>query len=186
MSTENAKEKMLEEKAAKHSSQYLHKGKILQIRLDTFRKEGKEKTFEIVEHPGAVAILPITSSGSILLVRQWRRAAQEILLEIPAGTLEKREDPSSCAQRELREETGFYAHSLLPYGGFYTVPGFCTEFIHLFIAKELEKKPLPADDDEGIDLITVSLKEALQLIEKQEIKDAKTILALYKYSYEKK
>ncbi len=175
---------MLEEKAAKPSSRYLHKGKILQIRLDTFQKEGKERTFEIVEHPGAVAILPITSKGDIILVRQWRRAAETILLEIPAGTLEKRENPASCAQRELQEETGFYAHSLLPYGGFYTVPGFCTEFIHLFIAKDLEKRPLPADDDEGIDVIVVSLKEALQLIQKEEIKDAKTILALYKYNYE--
>ncbi len=181
----NAESKKREELHARRSVNYLHKGKILTIRQDHLEYEGKKQSFEIIEHPGAVAILPILEK-QILLVSQWRRASGKILLEIPAGTLEPKETPHLCAQRELQEEIGYFAHSLSHFGGFYTAPGFCTEYIHLFLATNLEPKRLEVDEDEGIDVVSISLKEALSLIEENKICDAKTILAIYKYAMGKK
>ncbi len=156
---------------------YLHKGTRINLRQDTLTTG---KTFEIIEHPGAVAILPFLDH-KILLIRQWRRAVEKILYEIPAGTLEENEDLTTCAQRELQEEIGYKAGNLIPFGSFFTAPGFCTEYIHLFLAENLQASRLIPDEDEGIDLAIMSLSDAIQLIEKGEIIDAKTIIALYKY-----
>lgn len=182
--TFHAEEKEKSEKAAKRERKYLRKGRIINLRLDTIRIGDVDRTFEIVEHPGAVAMIPITADGKILLVRQWRRAIEKIILEIPAGTLEKDEEPAVCAQRELQEEIGFYAHKLTHLGGFYTAPGFCSEYIHLYLAENLEKKALEADEDEGIDVVAMTLQEALHKVKTNEINDAKTILALCRYQLE--
>jgi ADP-ribose pyrophosphatase len=182
MTSKAAKQEALEKENLQESKQ-VYKGKLLNLRLDTFKLGAKTKTAEIVEHPGAVAILPVDSHNRIHLVQQWRRAAKEIVLEIPAGTLNKKEDPLEAAQRELREETGFSSDKLTPIGGFFSAPGFCDEFIHLFIAEHLKQNPLPPDEGEEIDLITLSLEEVLRLIERGKIRDAKTIAAILRYNY---
>ena len=168
-------------------SHFVHKGKVISLRLDTYETDNKTKVYEIVHHPGAVVLIPINSKGHILLVRQWRYAARQYILELPAGTLDiAGEEPLSCAQRELREETGFRAEKLTSLKGFYTTPGFCDEYLHLFLAEDLILDPLPQDDDEDIELITMDLGSALRAIEKGEILDAKSIVGILRYALWKK
>ncbi len=162
-------------------SRLAYEGKIINLRLDTYQFDEEPKVAEIIEHSGAAAIIPIDSSGKIILARQWRRAAEEILLELPAGMLEKGEEPLACAKRELQEETGFGSDHITPLGGFYTAPGFCTEYIYLFVAQELYPAPLQADDDEVIELQLFSLDQIDELIEKNQITDAKTIAGIFRY-----
>ncbi|MBI2743311.1 MAG: NUDIX hydrolase [Chlamydiales bacterium] len=169
------------EKSTKVESRIVHKGHTLDIRVDTFILKGKQRQWDVILHPGAVAILPINSDGELLLIKQWRRAAERILIELPAGTLDAGEPPDVCAQRELQEETGYRAQELIGLGGFFTAPGFCTEYIHFFIARELTPSYLEADDDEGIDLLPVSLKLALEMIDSGTICDAKTIAGIMRY-----
>ncbi len=139
------------------------------------------KNFDLVLHPGAVALIPINSNGKLLLVKQWRRAAQKILVELPAGTLEKDEDPLFCADRELREETGMRAKTITLLTGFYSAPGILSEYLYLYLAQELTPDPLIGDDTEDIDQLTVSIDEAAQMIQSGEIIDAKTILGILWY-----
>ncbi len=133
---------------------------------------------EIVVHPGAVAILPIDKDGRILFVKQFRKAVEEELLEIPAGKIEPGEDPEKCALRELEEETGFLASQLLFMNKIYTSPGFSNEVIYIYLAKDLITGKRNLDDDEFIDLYKLDLAEALNLIKLGKIKDAKTITAI--------
>ena len=160
---------------------WIYQGRLVQLQLETYQLENKTKVAEIIHHAGAVVILPIDEKGRILFVKQWRRAAKEILMELPAGTLEANELPHVCAERELREETGFGAKTLTALGGFFSAPGFCTEYLHFFVAENLHSSPLPLDDDEGIDLIPTSLEHAIQMIENNQIRDAKTIAGLFRY-----
>jgi len=148
---------------------------------DVEYEDKSQKTFDIVAHGGAVVITPIDKAGNLILVRQFRRAANQILIELPAGTLEANEDPLSCAKRELQEEIGYKANEMLPMGGFFPSPGFCTEYLYLYIAKNLTESQLIGDDTDEIDTLTVSLKDCFSLIEKGEIIDAKTIIGIYRY-----
>ncbi len=160
----------------------IYNGPLLSVYKQTIElANGKKIVSDLVKHPGAVAIIPINADGKILLIKQWRRAAKTILLEIPAGKLEKNENPLDCADRELREETGFKAKSLISLGGIYTAPGFCDEYIHLFLAKDLVEDPLWAEDSDHIDVIPVSLEETKHLALKGELIDSKTLSALYLY-----
>jgi ADP-ribose pyrophosphatase len=165
------------ERNAPIKREVIYQGRTITLRCDTW----KEHTWDIVLHPGAVVIIPITSEGKILMVKQWRRAVGKILIELPAGTLEEGEPVAVCAQRELQEETGYKSNELISLGGFYSAPGFCSEYLHLFLALELEAEPLEPDSDEAIDVISVTLSEAWDLIKNQHICDAKTIagVALY-------
>jgi len=169
-----------QEKEGLVDSRLVYSGRI-DVRLDTYQLAEKTKTFELVLHPGAVVILPIDSAGRLLLIQQWRRAVQEIMTELPAGTLEENEPPAACAKRELQEETGFATKKLTPLGGFFSAPGFCNEFLHLFVAEELYPSPLPPDDDERIDLLPTPLDQALRMVEEGKIRDAKSIAGLFKY-----
>lgn len=169
------------EKESKVKTEWLYRGKVISLKLETYEVEGQERTFEIVKHQGAVVILPVTADGRILLIQQWRRAAGEILLELPAGGLEETEEPIACARRELREETGYDAKTITPFGGFFSAPGFTDEYLHLFLAKDLYLNPLPADIGELIDLVPVTFEEAKRLILKNQIRDAKTIAAILRY-----
>ncbi|HSX12055.1 MAG TPA: NUDIX hydrolase [Rhabdochlamydiaceae bacterium] len=171
------------EKKAKTQSEFVYKGKILSLRRDHFQlQEGAPQQYDIVVHPGAVAVIPVTDQGNLLLIKQWRRAAQKILIEIPAGILEKNEDPLECAKRELQEETGYKAELFISLGGFFTTPGYCTEYIYLYIAKQLSPSYLPPDDHEWIDPFEVSLESALEMVYEHEIEDVKTIAAILQYS----
>lgn len=174
-----AEEKKSHEKLLE--SHLAYQGKVVKLRLDTYESQDKTKLFELVEHPGAVVLLPIDPKGRILMIRQWRRAVEEILLELPAGTLEENEDPLFCAQRELQEETGFKAGKLTNLTSFYSAPGFCNEKLHLFLAEDLLPSNLPQDEDEGIDLAPMQLSEAIELIEKGLCRDAKTIASILLY-----
>ena len=140
----------------------------------------KERSYvrEVVEHGEVVAMVALDSEGRVLLVLQERVPAGKELLEIPAGGIDPGEGPREAAERELREETGFRPRRLESLGGFFTSPGFCTEYVHLFLATELEQSALPADADEGIQLVALPLAEALSLIDDGRICDAKSIAGL--------
>lgn len=169
------------EKKSLVETKWVYKGRIVNLKLETYQLEGRTKVAEIIHHSGAIVIIPIDEEGRILLVQQWRRAVREITIELPAGTLEQNEDPLDCAKRELQEETGFAAKKITPLGGFYTAPGFCDEYLHLFLAEHLHHSPLEPDDDEMIDVLPVTVKEAKHMIEHNQIRDAKTIAGILRY-----
>jgi ADP-ribose pyrophosphatase len=163
----------------KQSSQRIYQGKVVTFDiLDVTLPDGKPAKRELIIHPGAVAIVPLDADENVYLVRQFRIAANQDLLEIPAGTLEPNEDPAACAERELQEEAGVKPASLQSLGGLFVAPGYTTEYIHLFLAQDLTPSELPKDDDEFIDVIKMPFTEALALIEQDAIRDGKTIAGL--------
>ncbi len=160
-------------------SQTIYSGKILRLRRDTVKiRDGKVAIREIVEHGGAVGIVAFTDRGKIILVKQFRKATNKLLLEIPAGTLERGEDPVQCASRELEEETGYVALEIKPILSFYLAPGYSTEIMHIFCASNLRKTRQRLEEDEEVELIEVELDEAISMVRRNEIEDAKTISSL--------
>ena len=160
-------------------SERIYEGRIINLRVDIVElSTGKQTKREIVEHDGCVAIVPLDAEDNVLLVRQYRKAAEKSMLEIPAGGIESVEDPLECARRELAEETGFAAKQWEKLNYFYTSPGFCTELMHMFVASELTPNKLIADSDENIELVRVPLTDIAGLIESGEICDAKSIAGL--------
>ena len=154
-------------------------GSIMTVTVDTLRhRDGSEARFEVVEHPDAVTVVPVDESGNVVMVRQYRHAPRRVLLELPAGKIERGEEPAAAAQRELREETGLAAGELRPLGGFYAAPGFLTEYLHLFLARDLRPSPLQPDPFEIVEVVRVSAAEARAMVENGEIRDAKTIAGL--------
>ena len=161
------------------STKYIFKGKILGLRIDTVLVQGKIQTSrEIISHNDAVVVVPIDTDNNVILVRQYRHAVQQILLEAPAGIIEEGETPEDCAIRELQEEIGFLPGQLRPLFGFWPSPGFCTEFIYSYIAKDLVPSKLEADVDENIEVHKIPLHRVQNLIRAGEIQDSKTIAAL--------
>ncbi len=154
-------------------------GRLIRVRVDEVEgDDGRRSTREIVEHPGAVAVLP-WDGRQLTLVRQWRHAAGRDLLELPAGTIDPGESPIQTAQRELSEETGLVAESWEIGPEFFTAPGFCTEHLTLFLATDLRAAP-PAEhpDDESIVVIRLRLVEALAAVGAGTIADAKSIIGI--------
>jgi ADP-ribose pyrophosphatase len=169
----------LEEKTLK--SEEIFSGKVISLHLqDVELPNGKRSKREIIKHPGAVAILAITDEKKIVMVEQYRKALERTIVEIPAGKLEKGEEPALCARRELEEETGYECANLELLTSFYTSPGFADEIVHVFLAKGLTKKENSAalDEDEFVNLEEITLEESLQYIKEQKIYDAKTIFAI--------
>jgi ADP-ribose pyrophosphatase len=161
------------------SSEQIYDGKIVHLYVDTVKlPNGKSAKREIIRHVGAVALVPIDKDGNVILVRQFRHAAGKILLEIPAGTLNKGEDPDLCAARELQEETGYKPGRLQRIGGIYTAPGYTSEFIYLYLATDLIESTLNKDEDEFIETERMPLKNALKLIKSGEIADGKSVSGL--------
>lgn len=161
------------------SSRPVFDGRIIKVRVDTVRlPDGRQALREVVDHRPAVVLVPVDEAGNVLLVRQFRYAVGGELLEAPAGVVEDQETPEECAQRELREETGYRAGSIRRLGGFWTGPGFCNEFIHAFLATGLTPGSLAADPDENITVERVPLATVRELIHDGSIQDAKTIAAL--------
>ena len=144
-------------------------------------RSGQKVERHVVLHPGAVAILPILSDGRIVLVRQYRVAVDESLIELPAGTIEPGEEPSATARRELMEETGYRAGTLIPVIKFFASPGFVREEMRLYKATGLIPGPTAMDDDEKIETLLVDMPQAMKMIQSGEIKDAKTIIGLLWY-----
>ena len=161
------------------ASERIYEGRLINLRVDQIRTAaGVESVREIVEHPGAIALIALDEAGRVLLVKQYRHAVRAVTLEIPAGTLEPGEEPLAAAQRELREETGYRAGQLDRLGGIYTAPGFSTEYIHFYLATQLTPDRLAMDDDEVIDLIRLPLSEAVDLIRAAQIDDGKSVSGL--------
>ncbi|MBF8299391.1 MAG: nudF-B [Dehalococcoidia bacterium] len=162
------------------STQRMYEGRVINLRVDTLDVgNGKTVKREIVEHPGAIVIAALDHQGRVLMVRQYRHAVARKLLELPAGTIESGEDPAATAARELQEETGFQATEMQRLGGFFSAPGFCTEFLHVFIARGLRPSRLQGDEDEEIEVVAMELNEVKRLIVTGEIVDAKTVAGLY-------
>jgi ADP-ribose pyrophosphatase len=151
------------------------------VAKDLVLPNGRQTTFTIVEHPGAVAIVPVHANGDVVLLRQFRPSIGAELYEIPAGTMEKGEAPLATAKREIIEETGFKARQWSKIGEFFTAPGFCTELMHLYLARGLSPATAPGDDDEIIKPIRMSIDAALKMIRTKKIRDAKTIAGLLIY-----
>jgi len=159
-------------------SEIVYPGRAFTIRRDTMRlPDGREARLDIVEHIGSVVILPLDENGNILFVRQYRHAAGQELLELPAGTLDEDEEPVACAHREIREETGMAAGRLESLGGFYLAPGYSTEYMHVYLATALQYAPLEADADEFLSVERVPVTEVLAMCERGEIPDAKSLAA---------
>jgi len=160
----------------------LYEGIILKLRLDTMRlPSGRQAPREVIEHPGAVVILAIDGEGRVLLVRQYRHPTGRSLLELPAGTRDPGEDARACAERELREETGFRPGRLERLGGFYAAPGYCTEYLEAYLATDLEAAPLGGGDEEGLEVEALPLEEVLALAAAGRLEDAKSLAALLLY-----
>ncbi|MGG1248180.1 ADP-ribose pyrophosphatase [Bacillus spizizenii] len=169
----------LEEKTI--SKEQIFSGKVIDLYVeDVELPNGKTSKREIVKHPGAVAILAVTDEGKIIMVKQFRKPLERAIVEIPAGKLEKGEEPEYTALRELEEETGYTAKKLTKITAFYTSPGFADEIVHVFLAEELsvleEKREL--DEDEFVEVMEVTLEDALKLVESREVYDAKTAYAI--------
>ena len=161
------------------SQELVFKGKHIQVRVDqVMDPDGKVWAKEIVVHPGAVCVVALLDDGNVILVRQYRHAAGQELLEICAGGLNPGEDPVEAAMRELEEETGYRAAKMVERARFWTTPGFTTEFMYLYEATGLVKTETNPDEDESIEVEIVSPGEALRMIDDGRIQDAKSILGL--------
>ena len=157
----------------------IFEGKILNVRCDEVRTpSGHIAKREVVEHKPAVGMLAITDRQSVLLVRQYRYAVHEATLEICAGLIEKGEDPSQSAEREMQEELNVKAKKLHRIGEFYASPGFCTELFTLFAAEGLEQAALPQDEDENVSVVEIAYKDIPAIIREGKIRDSKTFAAL--------
>ena len=163
------------------SSKTVFEGIIVDVRSDIAELQtGKHVSREVVVHPGGVGIVPLTDDGKIILVRQYRYPMGEELLEIPAGKLDKGEDPLKCAIRELSEETGCTAAEIISLGEIYPSPGFCREVLHLYLAVGLNQGKAHLDEDEFLSVETVCLDELMDKVMNNELSDAKTIIGILK------
>ncbi len=167
--------------------QLIHQGRYVEFRVDTIRRaDGSGGTRDVVGHPGAVAVLAVDDDRRVLLVRQWRIPTEQALLEIPAGTLDLHdgviEDPDLAARRELEEETGHRAAAWRKLAEFWTAPGYATELMHLYLATGIAGATgddrLVPDEDERLELRYVAIDEAVAMVERGEIADAKSILGI--------
>jgi ADP-ribose pyrophosphatase len=161
------------------SSRMVYTGRAVKLRVDTVRMPGgRETTREIVEHENCVAIIAVDDEDNILLVSQFRKPVEKELLEVPAGGIDPGETPEDSVRREMREETGFLPQKVERLGGFYSSPGFCTEYLYLYLATQLVSSPLQAEDSENISLVRVPLAQIPDLIVSGAICDAKSIAGL--------
>ena len=164
------------------SSQLIYDGRAVKLRIDTVAMPGgRETTREIVEHSECVAVVAVDINGNVLLVNQFRKPVEKELLEIPAGGIEPGEDPQTTVSREMREETGYLPRKVERLGGFYSAPGYCTEYLHLYLATDLTPGQLYAEDTENIRLVRVPITQIPGLIASGSICDAKSIAGLLTY-----
>ncbi len=160
-------------------SERVYSGRVVGLRVDTVRlPDGREAKREIVEHDPSVVVVPVDEQGQVLLVRQYRKATENALLEAPAGGMDPGESPEEAAVRELREEVGMTAGDVRPLAGFWLSPGFCTEFMYAYLATRLERAPLPPDADEDIQVEPVTVDEAVSMVRDGRIQDAKSVAAI--------
>lgn len=163
------------------SSEQIFNGKIVHLQVDKVTlPDGNIATRELIKHPGAVAVIALNKENKLIMVEQYRKPCERSLVEIPAGKLEKGEDPKQAAIRELEEETGYAARDLQYITSFYSSPGFADELLHIYFTDQLEKldNPRKADEDEFVEVHELSLAEAQKFVADQKICDAKTNYAV--------
>jgi ADP-ribose pyrophosphatase len=166
------------------STQQIYQGRAVNIHVDTVEKTGGTKTTrEVVEHSDCVAVVVLDEQGDVLLVRQFRHPMGKSILEIPAGGIDPGEEPVDSVRRELQEEIGYFPRKLDKLGGFYSIPGYGTEYLHCFLATDLVPARLVAEDTNDIELVRVSPNEIPGLIASGEICDAKSIAALLTFLF---
>jgi ADP-ribose pyrophosphatase len=164
------------------SSKEVFRGRAVNLRIDTIeKKSGQVTTREIVEHQDCIAIVVVDGADNIVMVKQFRTPVNRVLLEIPAGGVEDGEDPEDCVRRELQEETGYLPGKIERLGGFYAAPGYCSEYLHVFLATDLSESRLIAEDTDEIEVVRIPVPEVLKMIDSGEICDAKSIAGLLKY-----
>lgn len=171
--------KKFEEKTL--SSKQIYDGRVISLKVDEVRlPNGHVSNREIINHPGAVAIIALTKDNKLILVEQYRKALERSIIEIPAGKIDPGEDPLQTAKRELEEETGYQANKMTYLQSFATSPGFADEIIHLYVAEELvvAENKLDLDEDEFVELMEVTIEEAEELMAEGKIYDAKTAFAV--------
>ncbi|MCX7884409.1 MAG: NUDIX hydrolase [Caloramator sp.] len=161
------------------SQNYIHRGKVINLRVDEVEfPSGKKSLREIVEHNGGVGVVAVNEKKEIILVKQFRKPFEEVLIEIPAGKLEKGEEPIRCAERELEEETGKKALELQLLNVLYPSPGFSSEKLYIYFCNKMEDGKVNPDEDENLEILYVKYEEALKMIKNGDIKDAKTIVGI--------
>ncbi len=171
---------MAEEKTL--SSKVIYDGQTVKLRIDTVQMPGGRTGIrEIVEHRGVVVIVAVDADDNVLMVRQFRKPAGKELLEIPAGGIDGLETPEEAVLREMQEETGYLPGKIVKLGGFYSAPGFCTEYMHLFLATDLTPSRLTAEDTESIRLERLSVSKISGLVTSGGLQDAKSIAGLLTY-----
>ena len=157
----------------------IYKGRVVTLNLETVTLPNQATVeLEVVRHPGAAAVVPLKADGTVVLIRQYRLAAGGFIYEVPAGKLHPGEDPQQCAVRELEEEIGYRPARMDKLATFFTAPGFTDEVMHLFKATGLTSGAQKLDHDEVLEVVELSLKEAIDLIKDGTIRDAKTIVGL--------
>lgn len=171
-SDERMYERQLEER-------FIYKGKLFSVKADEVETSwGKRTVREIVVHPGAVVIIPMLDEDTVILVKQYRYAASKILLELPAGVIERGERPEESAMRELEEETGFRAERIEKLGSLYLAPGYSTEVAHFYIAEGLIECGQKPEPDEKIKIVPMKIRDLLQMVKNGELEDAKTVAGI--------
>jgi ADP-ribose pyrophosphatase len=170
------------------SSKRIFEGRAVNLRVDTVRTaDGRRSTREIVEHSPCIAVIAVDGQGNVLLVRQYRQAPGKELLEIPAGGIDEGEDPPTAVAREMQEETGYRPRKVTRLCGFYSSPGFCDEYLYLYLAEDLVPGRLHAEDTLGIEVVTVPVRDIPDLLASGKIEDSKSIAGLlYFLEYRKK
>ncbi|MBI5698764.1 NUDIX hydrolase [Candidatus Saganbacteria bacterium] len=160
-------------------SKKIYKGRIISVRDDTVRMAtGRVTSREVVEHPGAVGVIALTSKSEIILVRQYRKPVEQVMLEIPAGLFNKGENLAAAAKRELEEETGYKAGKIKKVFSAFMSPGYSTERFHYFLTKDLKKTSQRYEEDEHIKVVKLPLLKAWHMVKSGQIKDNKTIVGI--------
>mgnify|MGYP000536628861 CR=1 FL=1 len=165
-------------------SETVFNGKVFDVRVDEiqYNDTGNKSFRQVAVHPGGAVVVPVNDDGKIILITQYRYPHNEVVLELPAGKLEKGEDPMECAKRELTEETGYSTKEITKLGKIFTTPGFCSEVLHIYLAKGLKAGNHAREEgEEDIQLVELSLDDIEEKIKSGEIVDAKTISGIYYY-----
>lgn len=161
------------------SKKHIYKGNIINIECQTVElPDGREATRDVVIHPGASVIIPLTEEGELYMVKQYRKPIDSVSLEIPAGKLDNGEDPRVCAERELKEETGLSADDIRHLLSIHSTPGFSNEILHMYLATGLKEGEGCADEDEFITSEKISVEELIKMVMSGEITDAKSIIGI--------
>ncbi len=161
------------------TSKTIYTGRVVHLHVDTvLLPNGVTVDLEVIRHPGAAAVVPLKSDGTVILIKQFRHATGGFIYEIPAGKLNPGEQPLRCAERELEEEIGYRAGRFDLLSSIYTAPGFTDEIIHVYRGTELTKGRQQLDRDEVLEVVEMPLAQAIQMIQRGDIQDAKTIVGL--------